>query len=75
MSNFMKLQIKKIEIDKWCEGCKIQTDPGQDYIINWIENNGQWFRSAYNLSACKSCRNWAKCGYNVAPNCSFFEKG
>jgi len=68
----MQVQIKKIEVDKWCEGCKIQDDPGQEYVIDWIEHHGQWFRNAYEASCCKGCRNWSECGHNVVPQCDSY---
>ncbi len=74
MSNFMKLQIKKIEIDKWCEGCRIKADPGQEYVIQWIENHGHWFRNAYNNSCCKDCIHWSQCGFKVLDQCEHFVK-
>lgn len=72
-SNYMKLQIQKIMIDKWCEGCRIQADPGQPYVMDWIQTNGQWFRTSYDSSICKSCKHWSKCGHNLKNSCSSFE--
>ncbi len=73
LSNYMQLQVKKIEIDKWCEGCRIEADPGPMYIMDWIEHNGQWFRSAYERSICKACRHWRHCGHHLRPSCTLFE--
>jgi len=73
MANYMQLQVKKIEVDKWCEGCRIEADPGSPYVLAWIENNGQWFRSAFEDSCCKSCRHWRLCGHDLLKSCSRFE--
>ncbi len=69
-TRFMAIQIKKIEIDKWCEGCRIGVDPGPSYVMNWIESNCNWFRSIYDGSLCKTCKNWQKCGYNLLKSCA-----
>jgi hypothetical protein len=53
--------IRKIEIDKWCEGCAIKTDPGNDYVAEWVKNNAEWFRQAWNKSLCRHCQTWNIC--------------
>lgn len=71
--NYMKIQIQKIKIDKWCEGCRLQADPGPTYVLDWIQTNGPWFRETYQASICKECRHWRKCGHNLQCNCPRFE--
>ncbi len=39
MHKYMSTQRKKIEIDKWCEGSRINQDPGQAYVLDWIFTN------------------------------------
>lgn len=63
------VQIKKIDIDKWNEGCRIKKDPGQEYVIEWIDSHAASFRDAWNQSLCQMCRNWHLCGYKVAQEC------
>lgn len=68
----MYAQIKKIDIDKWYEGCRIKRDPGQVFIITWIKNNAAWFRKAWEYSLCKNCCFVNECGYKVKQDCKFF---
>lgn len=74
MKDFLIAQKKKIEIDKWCEGCDKTKDPGQEYVINWIDQNGEWFRQAWEMSLCKSCCSSKQCGYNVLQLCDSYTK-
>ncbi len=66
----IKVQIEKINIDKWNEGCRIMQDPGKEYIIRWIEQNAAWFREAWNQSCCQTCAYWLRCGYKVDKECA-----
>lgn len=72
MKNYLHAQKKKIEIDKWCEGCNITRDPGQDYVISWIHQNASWFRKAWGKSLCKSCHFSPECGHKVLKVCSTY---
>ena len=74
MKDFLLAQAKKIQIDKWCEGCNQAKDPGQEYVISWIDQNGEWFRQAWEKSLCKSCHNSVQCGHKVAQRCTRFQK-
>ena len=74
MKTYIQAQKKKIEIDKWCEGCKRLEDPGKEYILTWIDQNGAWFRAAWEESLCKSCRLSQECGYNVLKSCANYRK-
>lgn len=69
MNKFIRIQKKKIEIDKWCEGCSAHRDPGQLYILEWIFKNAAWFRHAWENSLCQSCQLSDECGYNVLKQC------
>ncbi|MBN1542986.1 hypothetical protein JW992_12640 [candidate division KSB1 bacterium] len=68
-SKFLRVQVRKIEIDKWCEGCALQDDPGQDYVFAWIKQNAAWFRDAWNHSLCRHCQSWRICGHRVLKEC------
>ena len=70
MNKYLSAQRKKIEVDKWCEGCRIEHDPGQDYILEWIFKNAAWFRGAWETSLCQSCKLSSKCGFRVRKECN-----
>jgi len=72
-TRFINSEMKKIDIDKWCEGCSKEKDPGQEYIIKWIKENADWFREAWNKSSCKVCKDWENCGWKVICNCKKFK--
>jgi len=73
MKKFMQIQRKKIEVDKWNEGCRIQTDPGHKYVLSWVETKADWFRAAWENSRCKDCILCEQCGYFVLNDCERFE--
>jgi hypothetical protein len=50
MKKYIQIQIKKIEIDKWCEGCRIEKDPGRQYVSSWIDRNARSYKEWYELS-------------------------
>lgn len=70
MQKFLEVQIHKLDIDKWCEGYKLNNDPGDGYLINWINKNAEWFRNAWNESSCKKCVKYKNCGYEVKQFCN-----
>lgn len=72
MHDYLKTQKKKIEIDKWNEGCRINNDPGQEYILSWIDQNAHWFRQKWEKSLCKDCRRLADCGIELRSECETF---
>jgi hypothetical protein len=69
---FVGSERRKIDIDKWCTGCEIKKDPGNDYIIDWINKNAIWFRNAWEISDCKTCKKWENCGWKAERNCKDF---
>jgi hypothetical protein len=69
---FIESERIKIDIDKWKKGEEIKKDPGQEYIIEWIEKNAAWFRDAWENSKCKFCKHVLWCGYKVEKECSGF---
>ena len=68
----MRAQRKRIEIDKWHEGCRISRNPGSEFIITWIEKNAASFHLAWDLSLCKACQKVTECGFEVKQNCIEF---
>ena len=74
MNKFIKIQTKKIEIDKWCAGFSLHRDPGKLYVLDWIFKNAAWFRQEWNQSLCKSCQLNEECGFNVLRECDIYKK-
>ncbi len=73
MHKFITVQRKRIDKEKWYKGCDIQQDPGQEFILEWIDNNAAEYRLAWNVSKCKSCTQWHQCGYRVRTICDSYE--
>ncbi len=73
MHEYLKIQKQRIEIDKWNEGCRRNMDPGQEYVIHWIENNARWFREAWEKSFCKACRQIRICGIELRNQCDAYD--
>jgi len=69
MNKFMMAQKKCIERDKWLEGCRIESDPGVEFIMNWIENNAVKFRESWEKSLCKNCHSSTDCGFELKQDC------
>jgi len=69
MFKFMLSQKRRIEYEKWLEGCRLKRDPGSEYILNWISLNGAFFRKAWEDSLCKDCALWENCGYLARSSC------
>jgi len=71
---FMRAQRKRIEVDKWIEGCRIQNDPGQRFILNWIFLYAGQFRNAWQNSLCRSCELYELCGHQVRTTCDEYKE-
>lgn len=72
MQRYMSAQKKKIEIEKWCEGERCQSDPGKEFVLWWILHYGSWFRQAWEKSLCRQCRLADQCGHRVRQECARF---
>jgi hypothetical protein len=70
---FLEVERIKIDEDKWYEGEKISADPGQEFIIDWIQRNAANWRQEWEASVCQHCKNWKTCGLNVKVCCENFE--
>jgi hypothetical protein len=70
---FLETEMKKIDLDKWYEGEKINKDPGQSYIVEWIKLNAANWRKEWEESLCQHCNNWKTCGYLLTKECKIFE--
>ena len=66
---FMKVQVHRIEIDKWCQGERQHSDPGDGFIIDWVYTNAKSFRDEWQNSLCKHCINHRECGYYALCSC------
>ena len=73
MDEFLKSEIIKIEIDKWDEGIRRCSDPGEDYVMQWVHDNAKWFRETWDASCCKRCKNNLHCGYTLKKQCEHFD--
>lgn len=66
---FLKSEMKKIDEDKWYEGERTCRDPGQEYIIDWINRNAKEWRDGWEKSVCQHCTSWFECGHNLKKDC------
>ena len=70
---FLGVQKRRIDYDKWCEGCGVGYDPGSPYVMDWIKKYAGLYRMAWNNSLCKSCKKYKECGLLVLTNCDHYE--
>jgi len=71
---FLRVQRRRIDHDKWCEGCGIGCDPGSGYVLNWIKKYAGTYRKAWNNSLCKGCKHYKECGLFVLTRCDQYDK-
>ena len=71
-SCYLRAQVERINVEKWCEGCRIQRDPGPEFVIHWINQNAARFREEWEQSRCKECHNCFQCGYKATRDCCEF---
>ena len=73
--DFMEAQIHRIEIDKWVQGENQHSDPGEEFVIDWVYDNAKKFRDEWRISCCKDCANHRDCGWNAVSACdNFYER-
>jgi len=53
--HFMLSQVKAIEEAKYLQGCAENRDPGDPFVLSWIERNAEDYRALWNRSKCKGC--------------------
>lgn len=70
----MHIQRRKIDIDKWLEGCRIGEDPGLEFVFNWIHGNAEDFRSSWEQSLCAKCLFSRNCGHEVRRQCTEYQE-
>lgn len=67
--DFMEAQIHRIEIDKWVQGERQHSDPGNRFVMDWVYENAKEFRDDWNMSVCKTCSFHRECGYYAKSEC------
>lgn len=72
LCKFLKAQMDAIDMAKWYRGEEIHSDPGQQFIIEWINKNAKLFREEWNKSCCKNCYKWFECGHMLKKECDNF---
>ena len=70
---YLKSEMKKIDEDKWYEGERIRRDPGQEYIIDWINRNAKEWKEKWEKSKCQHCSFWLECGHKLKTDCDRFQ--
>lgn len=71
--NFLKAQVKYLEEGKWYEGERRKCDPGDEYLIELINQNSETFRRRWECSQCKDCEIGYKCGNLLKTRCPEFK--
>ena len=69
---FMEVQVHKIQVDKWTQGERQLSDPGEQYIFDWIYRNAKQFRDSWQIALCKDCSYVRECGYYSLSACDKF---
>jgi len=72
--DFMEAQVRRIEVDKWCQGERQHSDPGEDFVIDWVYANAKKFRDEWQHSLCQHCIRHRECGYYALSACNNFEQ-
>ena len=71
---YILTQVHKIDIDKWVQGERQCSDPGERYIMEWIRQNAQKFREDWNNSCCKTCLFHQQCGFKTLSSCNYYSE-
>ena len=70
---FLKSEKRFIEKSKWFAGERIHKDPGEKFIIEWIEKNASRFRQVWDCCLCKGCKKGSECGDCLRIECDLFD--
>ncbi len=65
----MNAQVHRIDVDKWCQGERQHSDPGNEFVMDWVYDNAKKFRDEWNISICKMCSTHRECGYYALSAC------
>lgn len=74
MNRYMLTQRRKIEIDKWLEGCRIGKDPGMEFVFNRIQRNAEIFCRAWEQSLYVNYVLIETCGHEVKRQCAEYKE-
>jgi hypothetical protein len=75
-SEFIKKQtseIRRIEIEKWKEGERINRDPGKEFVLNWIKTYGEEFNDKFYKSDCRTCAKVLNCPNVPMQHCNQYQ--
>lgn len=70
---FMRIQCKYFDDAKFFEGINRKSDPGEEFIINFIQTSASKLRKDWNSSCCKHCNRWFECGHLLKKECNRFK--
>ncbi len=68
-NNIFQAETYWINFDKWCEGEKVGKDPGNEFVLSWIDQHGEEFRQKWDMSCCSECVKNNECGYMLRLQC------
>lgn len=74
--DFYKKQMaeaSRIKSDKWLEGERIRSDPGNDYIVAWVKQHGSEFKDKFMKSLCRTCKRCYECGEACKEKCENYD--
>jgi len=71
--NFNEVEKNKIELDKYYEGERIHEDPGDKYMLEWVQKNAAQFRKEWDESVCKTCFKIKNCKEIFKTDCKNIE--
>lgn len=71
---YLKVEKDYIDEAKYYEGIKIKSDPGQSFIINWIQGYADDFRIKWNCSMCRLCTSALNCGHYLKTDCDYYKE-
>ena len=72
--DFMDAQIHRIEIAKWVQGERQHSDPGNEFVLDWVYHNAKKFRDDWHISLCKDCDNHRDCGWHAISACDGYSE-
>jgi len=71
---FLDCQKEKIELDKIKDEIELNKSFNlQEFFIDWIQRNSEWFRRAWDISKCKDCSKTEYCGWKAISACDKFK--
>jgi hypothetical protein len=71
---FMLSEMHAIDIAKWLEGCEHNYDPGENFVLKWIEENAKDYREKWFASVCCTCDKSEDCGYRCLTECEYYNE-